>query len=154
MSEYQGDTGPEPDPPPRHGSLYRQNRAAIARRRLIATAVLGIPPACIGQHLVAYRLATAVCLDAVYHRLELVAGVNGEHLAHVVRRPVGRMRLVWIALDYTRNWWVRIPTWVRCYYHTDDGVLRAPALGRCNWFSMSRPSVKLTSLQRGSHHGA
>jgi hypothetical protein len=45
----------------------------------------------IGQHLVAYRLATAGCLDAVYHRLELVAGVNGEHLGHLGARLVAML---------------------------------------------------------------
>ena len=45
----------------------------------------------IGQHLLAYRLATAVCLDAVYHRLQLVTGVNGEHLGHPGARHVAML---------------------------------------------------------------
>jgi len=31
----------------------------------VGTVVLGMPPVRIGQHLLAYRLATALCLDAV-----------------------------------------------------------------------------------------
>ena len=38
----------------------------------------------IGQHLLAYRLATAVCLDAVDHGLQFLGSVDREHLAHNV----------------------------------------------------------------------
>jgi hypothetical protein len=32
---------------------------------MLGTVALVTPPVCIGQHLLAYRLATALCLDAV-----------------------------------------------------------------------------------------
>jgi hypothetical protein len=51
---------------------------------MVGTAVFGIPPECIGQHLLAYRLATALDLDAVEHRLQFLGSVDREHLAHVV----------------------------------------------------------------------
>jgi len=36
------------------------------------------------QHLLAYRLATALGLDAVDHRLQFLGNLDREHLAHVV----------------------------------------------------------------------
>jgi len=38
----------------------------------------------IGQHLLAYRLATDLGLDAVHHRLQFLGNLHREHLAHVV----------------------------------------------------------------------
>ena len=51
---------------------------------MVATVVFGIPTVCIGQHLLAYRLATALCLDAVDHCLQFLRSVDREHLAQVV----------------------------------------------------------------------
>jgi len=51
---------------------------------MVVVVVLGIPPVCIGQHPLAYRLATTLGLDAVDHRPQFLGSVNREHLAHVV----------------------------------------------------------------------
>jgi hypothetical protein len=42
------------------------------------------PPVRIGPHLLAYRLATALDLDAVQHRPQFLASVDCEHLADAV----------------------------------------------------------------------
>ena len=62
---------------------------------MVGMIVLGIPPVCIGELLLAYRLATALCLDAVDHRLQFLGSVDRQHLAQVVAFLVPVLELHW-----------------------------------------------------------
>jgi hypothetical protein len=69
------------------GDRQHRYRATDRWRRLIgmvATVALVTTPLCMGQHLLACRLATALWLDAGDHRLEFLGSVDREHLAQVV----------------------------------------------------------------------
>ena len=61
----------------------------------------------IGQHLLSYRLATAVGLDAVDHRLQLIGSVDRENFAHLVafRVPVLEpQQLAWSGRSSRCGW--------------------------------------------------
>jgi hypothetical protein len=89
MSVAGADRKRPPSPCRSCGSTDRSSRLI----GMVGTVALVTPPVRIGQQLLAYRLATALGLDAVDHGLQFLASVNGEHLGHFGARLVAMLEL-------------------------------------------------------------